>query len=72
VPANITPPIVVELGTTSPEQVDRLGRGGVGRLAEEIAEVLACVRSNAAVAAANRAFVPVVVVYTEAEEDGDA
>jgi hypothetical protein len=70
-PTDITPPIVVDLGRTRREQIERLCHGGASRLAGDIEEALGRVRSNAAVARANRIFVPVVVVYTPAAGEDD-
>jgi hypothetical protein len=65
--ANITPPIVVNLGKTGQADVEQL-RMGTGRLAEEIEEVMRQVRLNAGPAREDRVFLPIVALYRKARQ----
>jgi hypothetical protein len=67
---NITPPIVVDLETVREVDVDLL-RSGTGALIDDVREVMRQVRTSAGPERAGRVFVPVVVVYSEPEQDED-
>jgi hypothetical protein len=68
--ARITPPIVVDLGTARKEPIKQL-HDGAGPLVDDIQAAMAYVHANAELAGADRVFVPVVVIYAEAEEDDE-
>jgi hypothetical protein len=66
----ITPAIVADLGTARKEHIKDL-RNGAGPLVDDIQAAMAHIHAKAELAGPNRVFVPVVVVYTEAESDGE-
>ena len=68
--ANITTPIVADLGSAGKEEIKQLRSGG-GPLADDIREAMRHVQANVELAGANRIFVPVVVVYTPGGRDDD-
>jgi hypothetical protein len=65
---SVTTPIVVDLGRTRDEQIDQL-RSGSGQLVGDIEEVMRLVRLSAEAENGNRIFLPVVAIYTRAEDD---
>jgi hypothetical protein len=63
---NMTSPIVVSLGKTREQHVSQL-RIGIGPMVEDLQEVMRLVRENVDLDRKNRVFLPIVVVYTEAQ-----
>lgn len=61
--ANVTAPIVVELGKTRRGDIDELHEG-VGCLADDIHAVMNELRSNGHSDDGNRIFVPIVAIYS--------
>ena len=57
------PPVIVDLGKQKRKAVKKLMRSGDGRLAEQVEQVIADVRSELGPDAATVELVPVVVVY---------
>jgi hypothetical protein len=70
VPANITPPIVADLGSARKEEIKELRSGG-GPMVDDIREAIRHVREDVELAGTKRIFVPVVVVYTPGGRDDD-
>jgi hypothetical protein len=63
-------PIVVKLGKESKKRLEELQRGE-GKLTTEVAATLAEVKSTFGDEAANRTFVPIVLVYKKKEKKGN-
>jgi hypothetical protein len=68
--ADITPPIVADLGTARRKHIEDL-RTGTGPLVDDIQAAMACVHANAELAGTDRVFVPVVVICTQGERDDE-
>jgi hypothetical protein len=66
-PHNVITPIVVSLGTT-PELDLAEFRSGVGRIAEDVEEIMRLVRRSMPPEQADRVLLPVVVVYADEQE----
>jgi hypothetical protein len=66
---SVTTPIVVDLGRTRDELIRQL-HSGAGRMVEDVEEVMRLVRLNAGPERRNRIFLPIVVVYRRADDDG--
>ncbi len=69
-PANITPPIVADLGSAGKEEIKALRSGG-GPLADDIREAMRHIREDVELAGTKRVFVPVVVIYTQGGRDDE-
>jgi len=63
-PAKIAPPIVIDLGRTRRAHVVELSRG-VGRLADEVEEVMRQIRASTGPQREDRVFLPIVALYTK-------
>jgi len=66
--AEVTPPIVVSLGSQRPSRIRKLKRGK-GRLMDEVNDVVQEVQSSLREQAADKVFVPVVLIYRRRERD---
>ena len=64
----VIPPIVVDLGKASDDEIDQLMQG-TGPLVEDIEEVMRLLRRDAGPQTGNRVFVPVVATYVRDDED---
>jgi len=64
---NVAPPIVLELGKISRDEVRKL-REGQGQVAEDVEEAMRLLRQKAGPDRAGRVFVPIVVLYTKARQ----
>ena len=65
----VTPPIVVDLGKASDDEIDLLMQG-TGPLVEDIAEVMRLLRRDAGPQTGERVFLPVVATYVRNDDDG--
>ena len=66
-PHNVITPIVVSLGTTRELDLAEF-RSVVGRIAEDVEEIMRLVRRSMPPEQADRILLPVVVVYTDEQE----
>jgi hypothetical protein len=64
---NVTPPIVIDLGSISYADVDGL-REGRGQVAEDVQETMRLLRLKGGSDRADRVFLPIVVLYTKARQ----
>lgn len=69
VSANVTEPVVVDLGKKSKKQIKNLKRGK-GKLVADVAAVIEELKAQAGADAAGKEFVPVVIVYRRKEKRG--
>ena len=65
----VTPPIVVDLGKVSDDEIDLLMQG-TGPLIEDIEEVMRLLRRDTGPQTDGRVFLPVVATYVHDESDG--
>jgi len=65
----VTPPIVVDLGKASDDEIDLLMQGE-GPLVEDIAEVMRLLRRDTGPQTGERVFLPVVAAYIRDDDGG--
>jgi hypothetical protein len=63
-PRNVITPLVVSLGTARERHLADF-RSGVGRIADDVEEVMTVVRKTIASEEGNRVLLPVVVIYVD-------
>lgn len=66
-PHIVITPIVVSLGTARERHLAEF-RSGVGRITDDVEEVMRMVRKTMAPEQGNKVLLPVVVVYTDEQE----
>jgi hypothetical protein len=64
----VTPPIVVDLGKASDDEIDLLMQG-TGPLVGDIEEVMRLLRRDTGPQTGNRVFLPVVATYMRDDDD---
>ena len=64
----VAPPIVVDLGKASDDELDLLMQG-TGPLAEDIEEVMRLLRRDTGPRTSDRVFLPVVATYIRDDEE---
>ena len=64
----VTPPIVVDLGKASEDEIDQLMQG-TGPLVEDIEEVMRLLRRDAGPQTGERVFLPVVATYIRDDDE---